>query len=105
MIWAPVVLVLGAGLTLALFICDQAPKDDLHWVGKWLLFPWLYIGLVLDVLLNVVVASAAFLEIPREWTLSTRVKRHIHEGIGYRKSLAEWIGRSFLTPIDPDHVK
>lgn len=92
-----------AGLTLALFIVDQRTTKDLHWSGRWLLIPWLYFGLALDVALNATVASVAFLELPHEWTLSARVKRHEHDGSGWRQKLATWVCANFLRPIDPDH--
>lgn len=91
------------GLTLALFIVDQRTTDELHWSGRWLLLPWLYFGLALDVALNAIVASAAFAELPHEWTLSARVKRHAHKGSGWRQRLAKWVCRNFLRPIDADH--
>lgn len=93
------------GLALALFIADQRtkPADDLHWLGKILLVPWLYLGLALDIALNVLLASIAFAELPREWTLSARVKRHERDSAGYRYRLATWICEGFLRPVDRDH--
>lgn len=51
----------------------------------------LLVGVVTDVLLNVV-ASFAFLQLPKVWTLSQRVQSLVNTGTGWRKSLALWIG-------------
>lgn len=98
-----VVLFLMMGLTLAIFITSQKRPHDLHWTGDLMLLPWLWFGYLLDVALNVSVASIVFLEPPFELTLSSRVRRHEHWGGGYRKRLAGWICKAYLRPVDDEH--
>lgn len=60
------------------------------------------IGLICDVLYNLTLGSILFLQFPREWTLSQRMKR-IHKGNrrGYRYKLARYICEQVLNPHDP----
>jgi hypothetical protein len=62
--------------------------------------PVLYFGLVLDVATNVLFASVLFLEFPHEWTVSARLTRLAGPGIGWRSSLARWIGTNLLNDFD-----
>lgn len=91
------------GLTLLVFIASQVTRK-MHWIARVLLLPWAIIGVVLDiVLLNAVIATIVFLELPREWTFSGRINRLEHYGFGYRERLASWVCEHFLRPIDPRH--
>jgi hypothetical protein len=63
--------------------------------------PLLYVGLVVDFLLNVTVASVLFIEIPHEWTVSARTKRHFFEPSGWRHAIAVWLAHNLLNPFDP----
>lgn len=62
-------------------------------------------GLVLDFLLNVFVMSVVLLELPREMTVSRRLKRHNRAG-GWRAKIVKKIFEPLLDPFDPsgDHV-
>ena len=68
-------------------------------------YPVLFIGYVLDVLVNVLVCSVLFLELPRETTVTARLKRHNRTGEGWRQKLAAWF-EPLLDPFDPrgDHI-
>jgi hypothetical protein len=68
---------------------------------KILGYPWLIFGLFIDFLLNVVVGSLLFIEIPREYTLSERLWRHSQESDGYRQTWAEWLRVNLLDAVDP----
>lgn len=68
---------------------------------KVLGYPWLVIGLFIDLVLNVVLGSIVFVEFPREMTLSERLWRHSQESTGYRQKLAELIRVNLLDAIDP----
>lgn len=63
-------------------------------------YPALAIGLALDVLVNATVATALFVELPREWLLSGRLWRLSH-GDGWRAKLATAIRSQLLDSADP----
>lgn len=67
--------------------------------------PVLVVGLALDFLVNVLVMTVILLELPREATVTSRLKRHNQTGSGYRKRVAAWF-EPILDPFDPsgDHV-
>lgn len=66
-------------------------------------YPTLAVGLVLDFLVNVVIGSVLFLEIPKEYTLSSRLWR-LSNGDGWRKKVALSIRVGLLDAIDPSGV-
>lgn len=61
----------------------------------------LCIGYLCDFLLNVLVGTILFLELPREWLLSPRVARLQKGDAGYRQTVAAWICVNLLDPFDP----
>jgi len=63
--------------------------------------PLLYLGLVIDFLVNVFPVTVLFLELPREGTVTSRLSRHIHDSDGWRKTLATWFCKNLLDPFDP----
>lgn len=73
-------------------------------VGKLLGYPTLLIGVVLDVVVNVLVMTVVLLELPREWTVSGRLERH-KDSLGWRSAVAKFI-EPVLDPLDPsgDHI-
>lgn len=77
--------------------------DTLNWSVIWLAYAILYVGLVLDMLLDWIVLTVMFAELPREILSTSRVKRHKNFGEGWRKSLATWLCNNFLSPFDPNH--
>lgn len=62
-------------------------------------YPTLVIGLVLDLLVNVFVMSIILLEIPQEWTVTSRLKRH-QASTGWRKAVVLFF-EPVLDPLDP----
>lgn len=72
--------------------------------GKVLGYPTLVIGLVLDLAVNVLVMSIVLLEIPREWTVTSRLKRH-QKSTGWRLAVVKFF-EPVLDPLDPsgDHI-
>ena len=52
--------------------------------------PMLWIGLILDLLVNVFIFSILFLEIPQEPLVTGRLKRHKYHGTGWRHRFALW---------------
>ncbi|MCT6721742.1 hypothetical protein, partial [Acidovorax sp. K2F] len=53
-------------------------------------YPVLFVGLVLDFLANVLVLTVLLAELPREGTVTSRLKRHNASSTGWRKAVAAW---------------
>jgi hypothetical protein len=62
------------------------------------------VGLLLDLIVNTVIATVLFVELPREWTVSARLTRHSETGTGWRQRLALSIRKGLLDNIDPNGV-
>jgi hypothetical protein len=62
------------------------------------------VGLLLDLIVNTVIATVLFVELPREWTVSSRLTRHSENGAGWRQRLALAIRKGLLDNIDPNGV-
>jgi hypothetical protein len=77
----------------------------LHWSVRWVCFGILFVGLILDVLLNWIVLTVAFIELPREFLSTARVVRHKYHSTGWRQKQAIWWCRNFLTPFDKSHCE
>lgn len=101
------------GLTYALFVFYAAVMNikrvrdmgRLSWFGKVLGYPTLLIGLVLDLAVNVLLMTPLLLELPRELTVTSRLKRHHRESTGWRLAVVKFF-EPVLDPLDPsgDHV-
>jgi hypothetical protein len=67
--------------------------------------PVLFVGYLLDFLLNVFVMTIVLAEMPDELTVSARLKRHRKESTGWRLAVVHWF-EPLLDPYDPsgDHV-
>ena len=74
-------------------------------LGKVFGYPTLVIGLILDLLVNWFVMTIVLLEVPRELTVTSRLKRHHKESTGYRLAVVKFF-EPVLDPLDPsgDHV-
>lgn len=67
-------------------------------------YPTLFVGMVLDLLVNIVICTLLFLELPREWTVSARLWRHSNDVGGWRKKLALLLRTQLLDTADPRGV-
>lgn len=67
--------------------------------------PVLIAGYLLDCLVNVFVMTLVLLELPRELTVTARLKRHHKESTGWRLAIVLWF-EPILDPYDPsgDHI-
>lgn len=67
-------------------------------------YPVLLIGYGIDVLVNLTVCTILFLEIPKEWTVTGRLKRHLYhsEPGSWREVIAAWFCANLLNSFDPD---
>jgi hypothetical protein len=63
--------------------------------------PFIVIGYLMDVFANVTIASLVFLELPREWLVTSRLQRYIAHGTGWRAAKARWICDNLLDVFDP----
>lgn len=73
---------------------------QLHDLALWLGTPVLLVGYALDVLVNVFVMTVLLAELPRESTVTARLKRHNLYSTGWRKAVAVWF-EPLLDPFDP----
>lgn len=62
--------------------------------------PVLMVGALMDVLVNLTLATIVFLDIPRELMLTMRLQRYMRGG-GWRRSWANWLCAKLLDPFDP----
>lgn len=65
------------------------------------------VSLVWDVICNVLWTSIIFLELPREATISQRLRRLVKGSPGWRKDLALWFSINLLNPFSygKPHIK
>lgn len=66
-------------------------------------FPILLIGFYIDFLVNLFFMTIIMLELPKEFTVSERLKRHRQWSYGYRKKVADAFV-PILNTFDPDHI-
>lgn len=83
-------------------MCLKGARDAgrLSKYARAMAWPILIIGAALDAFANIVIMSVILLELPREWLVTPRLKRHIRGG-GYRRRIAVWMGEHLLDPFDP----
>jgi hypothetical protein len=103
---------IGFGATYALWIFYLAVMNlkrakDAGLLSKTAMalgYPVLIVGYLLDCFVNVFVMTFLLLELPRETTVTSRLKRH-NKGTGWRKAVAAWV-EPLLDPYDPsgDHI-
>ena len=88
-------------------ICNLYPhlKHDHAGVVKYAINAFLGIFLVLDTLFNIIYGSILFLELPKEWVLTMRLRRHIKNGMGWRYRLSVFICEYLIEPWDVGHCK
>lgn len=73
---------------------------DLTKTTTLLSIPVVVLAFLLDVAINFLVFTPLLLELPKELTVSSRLKRH-NTSIGYRKKVAK-LFEPLLDPFDPD---
>jgi hypothetical protein len=90
--WGAYVLVMG--------LYRAHLEHRLTWFTYILAAPFIGIGVLLDVLANIFIASFIFLEIPREMLVTTRLVRMLPD-VGWRGGVAQWVCASLLDTFDP----
>ena len=63
-------------------------------------YPVLIVGWILDFIGNVIPMSIILMELPREMTITARLKRHHKSESGYRKAVAD-LAETILDAFDP----
>jgi hypothetical protein len=68
--------------------------------------PILWVGLCVDCLCNLTAACLVFLDLPREWLVTQRLKRYAYDAAGdaaagWRADLARWFAKNLLDDFDP----
>lgn len=101
-------IVLGLWLLWVFYLAVMNIKrvKDMGKLGKVALtlgMPVLIVGVVLDVLANLIVFTVLLAEPPRwgEWTVTSRLKRHHVAETGWRKKVAAWFETELLGHFDP----
>ncbi len=67
-------------------------------------YPALALGLIVDFIVNVVLGTLVFLQLPHEMTLSSRLWKLSNGDEGWRKEWATWIRVHLLDGLDPAGV-
>lgn len=96
--WAVYVLVMG--------IYRAHLSGRLTGPNRVLGLPVVLLGYAMDTITNLTLACLVFLDVPREWLVTTRLIRYRDAAPdGWRGKLAAWICDRLLDPFDPtgDH--
>ena len=63
--------------------------------------PILAVAFFLDVVFQMTLASFVFLDIPRDWFVTGRLRRYLKQEAGWRKTFANYLCKHLLDPFDP----
>ncbi len=77
-------------------------EKQLNWALSIMCLPFVATSYIFNVVNNITVFSLVFWELPKDWTVSERMKRHYHEHT-YRGKIARWICDTLLKSFDVDH--
>jgi hypothetical protein len=64
-------------------------------------YPALIVGYLLDMVVNTFVFSVILWELPKETTVTARLKRHKANSTGFRLRVANWFASELLDKFDP----
>lgn len=64
-------------------------------------YPVLLVGYSLDMLANLTVFTVLLLELPRELTVTARLKRHAYGPQTWRRTFSLWFAHNLLDVFDP----
>jgi hypothetical protein len=70
-------------------------------VTKVLCYPFVFVGIVMDVVANLLIAPIVFLDLPREWLVTDRLIRYIKTDNDWRRQVAEAVCANLLDVFDP----
>lgn len=87
-----------------LAVMNLKRAKDAGTIGRlalWLGYPILFLGLVLDLIVNVML-SLLFLDLPQEMTVTARLKRYVQtQPERWRGIAAQWFATHLLDTFDP----
>lgn len=66
-----------------------------------LALPALIVGLLMDFLANVFIATVVFMELPQELLVTARLQRYMKGPVNWRRDRANWICTNLLDYFDP----
>lgn len=92
--WAVYVLVMG------IYRAHLAKR--LKGAARVMAVPLVIVGYAMDILANITVACVIFFDVPREWLVTSRLKRYIESGQGWRARLAVAVCDGLLDMFDPN---
>lgn len=88
---------------LAITNLRRAQKaGKLHPLAHALGMPLVAFGIALDCLVNVTIVTLIAADLPREFFVTTRMKRYQRQGSGWRFDTANWVCRNLLDAFDHD---
>lgn len=87
-------------LAIMSFRRNRAAFNNSTPIAKFMGYTMLVEGLVLDVMMNMIVGTLAFYELPKEWLLTSRCSRHLRGHDKLRKHRATWFCHNWLDPYD-----
>lgn len=76
-------------------------SNRLKGVLLYLCLPVVGVGYLLDVVANVFIATVFFVELPKEFLVTTRLSRYVAESKDWRFDIALAICDNLLDPFDP----
>lgn len=78
----------------------RAHKDGKLNTVLWVLcVPFVAVSWMIDVVHNLTLFTLLYLELPRELTVTSRLKRHVTQHT-FRGKLSRWIAETILNPFD-----
>lgn len=77
-------------------------KNNLPWQAKLMVYPTSAIFDIIEIIANIFVCTLIFLDIPKEITVSNRLRRYVAkpERYGWRLSIVNFV-KPMLDPFDP----
>lgn len=84
-------------------LLDIRQRHDVKWYVKIFAIPPLLLGAILDIILNILLASIIFVDLPREWLFTDRLIRYRNDPsytLTWRDDFASFICEHYLNPFD-----
>lgn len=76
-------------------------RSKLTIAAKLWAYPMLAIGIMSDILFNLLIGTVAYLELPKQLLFTSRCNLHLRD-TNWRGTVARWFCRNFMDPFDPD---
>lgn len=76
-------------------------RGKLTTTAKLWAYPMLLVGVLSDIMFNLVIGTVVYIELPQQLLFTSRCNLHLSDA-GWRGSVARWFCRNFMDPYDPD---